>query len=324
MLNSPKVSILIPLYNAQHYIGETIESCLNQSYSNIEIIIVDDGSTDESVSIVRVYEQKYQHISLYTQPNSGASVARNRAFSYATGSYIQYLDADDLLDPDKIRLQVKALKSQNSRSVAFGRWGIFYESIENVLWKSPPVNHNYDKTEEFLIELWYSGMAMVIYTWLIPRSLIEESLGWNEALSSNDDGEFSARIVMRATKLIFVEESIGYYRKDNQDSLSKKVSYRALASVLDSYTTYMKLMEKSLGKDKVRESLALIYSRYILFIEDEELGYDILKKEAEYMLYTLGYQKPLYRDKWYNHILVMLVGRKRAREIKQRIKNILS
>ena len=71
-MNSPKVSILIPLYNSEEYVAETIDSCLNQTYENIEIIIVDDGSTDSSLEIAKKYEKKYKHIKVETQNNSGA------------------------------------------------------------------------------------------------------------------------------------------------------------------------------------------------------------------------------------------------------------
>ena len=106
-MNNPKVSILIPLYNSEEYIAETIDSCLNQTYDNIEIIIVDDGSTDAGLEIARQYEIKYENIKVKTQKNSGAPVARNKAFALSTGEYIQYIDADDLLHPDKIYLQWK-------------------------------------------------------------------------------------------------------------------------------------------------------------------------------------------------------------------------
>lgn len=97
ILSLPKVSIIIPAYNYAQYIGEAIESVLNQTYQNIEIIVVNDGSTDNTLEVVTKYP-----ISIFTQPNQGASVARNRGISESTGEWIICLDADDKLKPTYI------------------------------------------------------------------------------------------------------------------------------------------------------------------------------------------------------------------------------
>ena len=150
-MNDPKVSILIPLYNSEEYIAETIDSCLNQTYDNIEIIIVDDGSTDSGLNIVREYENKHKNIKVEAQKNSGAPVARNRAFILSTGEYIQYIDADDLLHPDKIRLQMEVLKNSDDLTIVFGKHGYFKKTIENTEWKDLPVNKNYNSGKQFLV-----------------------------------------------------------------------------------------------------------------------------------------------------------------------------
>ena len=103
---TPLVSILIPLYNAEVYIAQTLDNCLAQTYPNIEIIVVDDGSTDGSLVIAQRYEAEHDNIKVLTQPNSGATRARNLAFEHAKGEYIQYLDADDLMSSNKIASQM--------------------------------------------------------------------------------------------------------------------------------------------------------------------------------------------------------------------------
>lgn len=92
---SPKVSILIPCYNSERFVAETLDSCLAQTYRNIEIIVVDDGSTDNSFAIAKSFESNI--IKVYRQDNSGACAARNYAFRKSSGEYIVYLDADDIL-----------------------------------------------------------------------------------------------------------------------------------------------------------------------------------------------------------------------------------
>lgn len=304
-MNIPKVSILIPLYNSEEYIAETIDSCLNQTYENIEIIIVDDGSTDFGLDIARQYEIKYENIKVYVQNNSGAPVARNRAFELSTGEYIQYIDADDLLHPDKIYIQMEVLKKSDDRTLAFGRYGYFKENIENTEWKDHFINKNYDNSRQFLIDLWGSGVAVIPHMWLSPRQLIEESGGWDESLAKNQDGEFFARVVFNAVKILFIENSIGYYRRDNINSISKQVSRKALSSALKSYNSYELLMKDQLEDPEVRRALASLYSQ---FIYRTYPAYQDLIEEANKKVRSFGFEKPIMKIKKYEYFLSRFIG----------------
>src|SRR5262249_50107119 len=120
----PLVSILIPAFNAEEWIAASINSAISQSWEHKEIIVVDDGSTDGTLSIARQFES--ESVRIVTQTNAGASAARNRAFSLSRGEYIQWLDADDLLAPDKISKQMEALSQcQGRRTVVSSAWGSF-------------------------------------------------------------------------------------------------------------------------------------------------------------------------------------------------------
>ncbi|PHS31232.1 MAG: glycosyl transferase [Sulfurovum sp.] len=320
MADNPTVSILIPLYNAEAYIAETLDSCLAQTYPYIEIIIVDDGSQDKGLYIAKKFEKQYQNIKVYSQENSGASTARNKAFSFSIGEYIQYLDADDLLHPDKIRLQMEVLKICDDKVLAFGVWGTFQKSIVHVDWKELPINKNYDDPIQFLTTLWASGMTVVIYAWLFPRRLIEESAGWDEKISVNDDGEFSARMVVEASKIVYVKESKGYYRKDNDNSLSKQVSKKALRSNLNSFETYYKLMENDLDNTDVKKSLALVYSRFLYTIPPSNKD---LISESKNKINALGYTKPLNTFKVYERVLSSCLGTYRMFQLKKMVKKMM-
>ena len=316
-MNDPKVSILIPLYNAEEYIIETIDSCLAQTYENIEIIIVDDGSIDSGLSIARQYEEKYVNIKVETQKNNGASAARNRAFELSSGDFIQYHDADDILHQDKIRLQMNVLKTSDERTLVFGKYGYFHKTIENIEWKNLPVNKNYDDPKQFLLDLWGSGMSIIPLMWLTPRKLIEESRGWDESLSTNDDGEFFARVVFIANKVMFLEKSIGYYRRDNENSLSKQVSRKALQSNLQSFETYIELMKDDMDKSEVRRSLALVYSRFLYKLLP--LHKDLIQKTKN-KINSLGFKKPINTMKKHERFLSYFLRRDRVLQLKKSIK----
>src|SRR2546428_6654732 len=120
----PLVSILIPAFDAEEWIADTITAAVRQTWPRKEIIVVDDGSRDHTLSIARQFSSK--EVSVVTQANQGAAATRNRAFSICQGDYIQWLDADDLLAPDKIARQMAALDRGTSTRVLYSSaWGLF-------------------------------------------------------------------------------------------------------------------------------------------------------------------------------------------------------
>src|SRR5947209_3032355 len=114
------VSVIIPCYNAGAWLQEAIESCFNQTYGPIEIIVVDDGSEDDSLSIARSYGDG---VRVLTGPRRGISSARNRGFEGSSGKFIQFLDADDYLLPEKIERDVRFLEHERADAV-YGDWRI--------------------------------------------------------------------------------------------------------------------------------------------------------------------------------------------------------
>ena len=119
------VSILIPAYNAETWLNVTLRSALAQTWPRTEVIVVDDGSRDRTLEVAKAFERG--SVKVVSQPNMGAPAARNAAFQLAQGDYIQWLDADDLLDPDKISAQMRiAHKISNPRMLLSASFGTFY------------------------------------------------------------------------------------------------------------------------------------------------------------------------------------------------------
>src|SRR5437899_12664005 len=116
----PLVSILIPAFNAQEWIADTLKSAIGQTWERKEVIVVDDGSTDQTLAIARQFAS--ERVSIVTQNNQGAAAARNRAFSVSQGDYIQWLDADDLLAPDKIARQMERSEERRVGKECRSRW----------------------------------------------------------------------------------------------------------------------------------------------------------------------------------------------------------
>jgi len=222
------VSILIPCYNAERWVHETIESALSQTWTNKEIIIVDDGSTDNSLKIARQYESNL--VKIISQENKGAPAARNMALKYARGDYIQWLDADDILAPDKIEKQMEmAQRIGNPKVLLSCSWGRFFyrywkaRFVQNSLWHDlSPV--------EWLIASFSKSDWMSNSSWLVSRKLTELAGPWDERLSMNQDGEYFCRVITKCDKVVFVAEAREYVRRSNPKSVSSSLSRRALES----------------------------------------------------------------------------------------------
>jgi glycosyltransferase involved in cell wall biosynthesis len=215
---TPLVSILIPAYNAQRWIAETIRSALGQTWPNKEIIVVDDGSTDQTLRIARQFEPK--GVQVVTQPNQGAAVARNTAFSLAQGDYIQWLDADDLLSPDKIAKQMEAVeKSQSERTLFSCGWGYFRYRPSKA--KFVPTSLWCDLSPlEWVLRKWEENLHMQTATWLVSRELTEAAGPWDARLLGDDDGEYFLRAINASNGSRFIPQGRVYYRITPSNSLS--------------------------------------------------------------------------------------------------------
>ena len=173
------VSILITSYNAEPWIAETLDSAVNQTWPNTEVIVVDYGSTDGTLAIARRFEGA--NVRVIHQENRGACAARNRALAEAQGDFIQYLDADDLLEPDKIERQVRRLKEEPPGTVASGPWVRFYGAHPDRTDRPQggPDWKNFEPAMDWLLQAWMGGGMMPPFAWMVPRGVVEQAGPWN-------------------------------------------------------------------------------------------------------------------------------------------------
>lgn len=277
MKDSIKVSILIPCYNSERFIDDTLQSCIQQQYPNIEIIIVDDGSTDKSVEIARKWTNKYNNIHLYIQSNSGVCRARNLAFEKSTGDYIMYLDADDLISPDLISSQIKLLEKNIDNVIVTSSWGRFYTSIEDFRIEQQPAYKNYNTSIE-LIEDLLNGSMFGLTCYLTPRSIINNAGIWNEKLTINTDGEFFIRVLANANIIKFSPHGKLYYRSNNPNSISRRRPTESKGnSLLLSYKLILNyLKDKNMLTDRVKIGLKKSFQS----IAYQYISYDNIVNEA--------------------------------------------
>ncbi len=222
-----KISVIIPAYNAAHTVVAAVDSALAQSYQPLEVIVVNDGSTDDTKAIAEGID--HPKLQILSQENAGASAARNRGYEHAQGDYLLFLDADDLLHEKKLEVQVAAAAMyRDPDTVFFGSWERFYAGSEKrILTQYPDAEY---QAIELLSYLWTNNLMVHPATWLVPRRVVQKCGPWDESLSLNDDGEFFCRVMLSAKNLVNCKDSLTYYRSGLEHSLSGQQSPKHLYS----------------------------------------------------------------------------------------------
>ena len=213
-----KISVIIPCYNAIRFLKDTLDSVFRQNHSNLEIIVIDDGSTDGSLE----YLGGLQDARLMVKKNKGkgACAARNYGFQLSTGDYIQFLDADDFFSPEKIEEQVNLLKP-NGAKIALCSTVHFTKKPEDGVIVDSDFLYSTNCPTAFLLNLYGAkGAHSMVQTsaWLTPRELIHKAGLWDESLHKDQDGEFFCRVVMQSEGIVYAPNSLNYYRKHSGGS----------------------------------------------------------------------------------------------------------
>lgn len=215
--SGPTVSVLMPCYNADRYIGAALDSVLAQTWPDLEIIVVDDGSSDSSRHIVDGYAAR--GVSMIVQANAGAAAARNCALSACSGTFVLFLDADDVIASSHIEALHAAIVG-STRCVAVSQWDRFRTSIGEATFPRRSYYRNASGVD-WLLENWAIARPMLQPgMFLIPRALLIETGGWDERLSLIDDFEFFARVISKSSGVRFASDARLCYRSAIRDSLS--------------------------------------------------------------------------------------------------------
>ncbi|MEM1394503.1 MAG: glycosyltransferase family A protein [Cyanobacteria bacterium P01_H01_bin.150] len=279
---TPLVSILIPAYNSEEWISETIESAIAQTWNNIEIIIVDDGSKDNTFAVAKKYGSA--KIKVISQPNKGASASRNRAFREAQGDFIQYLDADDLLAPDKIELQIRLAENTTSDFLIAGEWARFYQNFSEALFV-PQTLWADMLPVDWLLCAWENHYMMHPAAWLVPRKLSQMAGSWNENLSLDDDGEYFGRVILASQGVKFCWGAKSYYRSGISGSLSGSKSQKAWESAFLSLSLGTSSLLAIENSPRTRHASATVFQRFVYEVYPDALN---LRQKAELKVQEFG------------------------------------
>ena len=311
-----KVSIIIPLYNSEAYITQTISSCLAQTHDNIEIIVIENGSTDKSYQVVKSIDDK--RLSVFQIPTPNAAAARNYGYHKATGTYVMFLDADDVLVPNKIELQIAALSGKPEGWIASCAWARFKTNTKKAI-ITPQKVWNIQNPIDWCLQSWMGEGMMIPGCWLIPKPIIDKAGLWDERLSLHDDGEFMCRVLLASKGNVFVENTVVYYRQQDNSLSRQHKSKMAAESALLVYKSYQQQILKFQDSKLTRRALVRNFSR---FVYEYYPAHAQLIKEAYREINELGVKPPLVGSPSFK-LIHRIVGFKLAMRLTSIKRNLL-
>ncbi len=260
-----KVSVILPIYNVAPYLEEAFDSILNQSLKEIEVIAVNDGSTDKSLDIIKKYAAIDNRISFYCQENQGQSVARNVALQHATGEYIYMMDSDDVLSSPDVLLTCYEYAQNNQADFIFFDGNILYEDGAHTLpW-------NYKRTHLCEENLKYDGEYLlnkmidtqkhscVVWLLLIRRTYLEKlGLTFYPGIIHEDE-LFTTMLTLRSTNIYCLQKSLVRHRVRNDSTMGKKYTKRNVNCYLTVFDELFKFQDSPITRKFARYTLSKVF-----------------------------------------------------------------
>ncbi len=312
----PLVSVIIPAYNAEKFIAETIESILMQSYPNIEIIVVDDGSTDQTSNIALKYQEKVRY---YYQKNSGGcAVPRNIGISHSLGKYLCFNDADDLMVPNRVAAQVDFLERHPEVGLVFSDYrnfsdaGLFLKSH----FESCPLFYTYlNSQKELIIENACLYLAQenfgIASSFLLRKDILTEDLFFDPSLKSGEDFHFYYRIA-RITKVGIINK-VGMMRRLHANNMSSNAGVM-LSECIRSYTMLRESENNAQARYFLDKFIAYIWSDLSRYNANHGRYYQAIQMEMRAFFTDFGSARLYLFIKNFVRTIMMLIGIHKPRE----------
>ncbi len=284
----PLVSIIIPVYNAERFLRETLDSLVEQTYKHFEVICVDDGSTDKSLEILREYNQKDSRFRFIEQNNQYAGVARNNGLKVACGKYIMFLDSDDLFEKKMLFTLVKIAERKKIDILFFG----FYHFKTNKSKRSsmgiPYKNKHVCTPEEHAKDIFKISQGVPWNKFYNREFVLNTGLKFQD-LQSNNDVFFSKAIVIRAKRLLYLNKRFVNYRVNNNESIQGSYKLcsgnfaKCILAIFDELNKEQKYeLYKESFENYVIESYMLIFNK-CKNLEDFYTVCDIMRSSLDKM-----------------------------------------
>jgi glycosyltransferase involved in cell wall biosynthesis len=228
LVDQTLVSVILPVYNGEAFIGNTLESALRQTYRNLEVIVIDDGSTDRTLPIIEARAARDARVKIIRQTNAGVARARNRGLQAARGEFVAPLDADDLWDPAKIEQQVARMFEAGEETGLVYCWWVWIDGKGVVVDRSPRWRFE-GAALGMLLQVNYTGNASVP---LYRRACLEQSGGYDEKLGQQngrgcEDWDVALKVAQRYRVAVVPALLVGYRRRPDSMSAACDTMWRS-------------------------------------------------------------------------------------------------
>jgi GT2 family glycosyltransferase len=306
----PLVSIIIPAFNAERYIADAVHSALRQSQANLEVLVVDDGSTDNTTEAVAQIQDP--RLRLILQRNQGQSVAINNGAEHARGAFIKLLDADDCLNSSHIELQLEAIGDDPS-VLASCRWGYFFYDHAHPAVREEHTNRHYADSLEWIVDSLTKDEGMMGgWMWLIPRILWDKCGGYDPRLTLNNDFHFSINLLMASEGVRFAYGAIYSYRKGISGALSASAGREAMESAYLTTEMGAQLLLERKDSPCIRKICADRFQQWLFQFYPEFP--DLVSKTEHHIESLGGSERELAGGRLLEYLLPLL-GWKRVRKM---------
>ena len=216
------VSVIIPVYNGETFLQECLESVLNQSHNNLEVIVIDDGSKDNTATIIKKVQVSEPRVRYIFQKNQGVSTARNHGLSLASGQYVSFVDADDKLHPDMYKTLIQALKNDDSLIVALS---------ENAIYKNKKLmNKRNVPAKSALYYLCQLHFPTAVWSYLFRKEALE-GIFFQTSIHFYEDFHFVYRVLSRQTSVSLSSDSLYFYRKHPGNINNRPLDYKKFSAL---------------------------------------------------------------------------------------------
>ena len=260
-----KISIVIPIYNVEQYLRECIDSVIKQTYENLEIILVNDGSKDNSLNICKEYLDKDKRIRIIDQKNAGLSAARNVGLEASTGEYVMFIDSDDYMDLNACKVLYNAIEGTDYEFVSAN---FVFTDSNGKPWKKPKFSNKF-KNKELTIKNYRESFYFInapVWNKIFKREyLIENNLRFEVGLYA-EDAIFTTLLYLKAQKAYYIKDVVYYYRQREVKKGNLSISFNCSLEYFDKINTAYKIIDDNFRKYKEVNFYRYFYARSVAYI----------------------------------------------------------
>lgn len=304
------VSVIVPIYNAEKYITRCIESILQQTYKNIQLILINDGSTDNSLKICNHYKTLDKRIIVIDKENEGVSATRNYGISVAEGDYIGFVDSDDHIEEGMYETLVKRIKDDNSEVAALTAYTINSVDNNKLLLRNNSINSS--TALDYLLKL---AFPTSLWAYLYKKAIIQDTR-LNEELHFFEDFEFNLRILTKAKKISLCSDKFYNYITNEGSINSQRINDKKVTS-LDIYDYVYNLFSNEKSKRRLQYAsffrahflISIILSLSKSYVDAEEKYFRIVHENARKIITDIIISKHV--PKKYKIIILMCAANTR-------------